>query len=86
MNVSPAVNGLTAMHDAIHRALTSPPAELEGHLAQITWMIAHGARLDIPDNIGQTQHQLAEAAQNDAAFPPENVKAVLAAVNAVATP
>src|SRR5258708_1990702 len=80
MNVSPAVNGLTAMHDAIHRALTSPPAELEGHLAQITWMVEHGARLDIPDNIGQTQFQLAESAQHDSAFPTENVKAVLAAI------
>jgi ankyrin repeat protein len=74
MNVSPAVNGLTAMHDAIHRALTSPPAELDGHLAQIAWMIEHGASLDIPDHTGQTQYQLAESAQNDSAFPSENVE------------
>ncbi len=80
MNVSPAVNGLTAMHDAIHRALTSPPSELRGHIAQITWMIRHGARLDIPDNVGQTQSQLAESARIDPAFPPENVNAVLAAI------
>ncbi len=81
MNVSPAVNGLTAMHDAVHRALTSPPAELEGHVAQIVWMIQHGARLDVPDNTGQTQLQLAEAAQSDSAFPAENVQAVLNAVH-----
>jgi hypothetical protein len=82
MNTSPAVNGLTAMHDAIHRALTSPPAELDGHLAQIMWMIERGARLDMPDNIGQTQRQLVESAQNDPAFPKENVQAVLDAVRA----
>ena len=82
MNTSPAVNGLTAMHDAIHRALTSPPAELEGHVTQITWMIKHGARLDIPDNVGQTQGQLAETALKDTAFPRENVEAVLEAIDA----
>jgi len=76
MNVRPAVNGLTAMHDAVHRALTSPPAELAGHLAQIAWMLQHGASLDIPDNTGQTQRQLAEAAQGDAGFPADNVRAV----------
>ena len=82
MNVSPAVNGLTAMHDAIHRALTSPSAELDGHLAQITWMIRHGARLDLPDNTGQTQRDLVAAALDDPAFPAENVAAVAAAVKA----
>jgi len=76
MNVSPAVNGLTAMHDAIHRALTSPPAELDGHLAQIAWMVDRGARLDLPDNTGQTQRQLAESALSDAAFPRENAERV----------
>jgi ankyrin repeat protein len=82
MNVSPAVNGLTAMHDAIHRALTSPPAELDGHVAQITWMIQRGARLDLPDNTGQTQSDLVAAALDDPAFPAENVAAVAAAVAA----
>lgn len=82
MNVKPAVNGLTAMHDAVHRALTSPPAELAGHVAQITWMIEHGARLDIPEHTGHTPRMLAEAAQGDAAFPAENVRAVLAAIEA----
>lgn len=80
MNTSPAVNGLTAMHDAIHRALTSPAAELGDHLAQITWMIEHGARLDVPDNTGQTQGQLATSALNDPAFPRGNVQAVLSAI------
>jgi ankyrin repeat protein len=81
MNTSPPVNGLTAMHDAIHRALTSPAAQREGLLAQIMWMIEHGARLDIPDNTGQTQRQLAESAQDDPAFPKENTRAVLAAID-----
>lgn len=80
MNVQPAVNGLTAMHDAVHRALTSPPAELDGHLAQITWMVEHGASLDLPNHTGQTPRQIAEAAQGDAGFPQENVRAVLAAL------
>jgi hypothetical protein len=44
-------------------------------------MIAHGARLDLEDNTGQTQRQLAEAAVHDPAFPRENVEAVLAAIN-----
>jgi hypothetical protein len=81
MNVSPAVNGLTAMHDAIHRALTSPDAELQGHLDQIRWMVRRGASLDIPDNTGQTQRQLVAAAQHDPAFQPATVAAVAAAVN-----
>lgn len=80
MNVRPAVNGLTAMHDAVHRALTSPPDRLATHLAQIEWMIARGARLDIADNTGQTQRQLAESALGDPAFPQENVRAVLHAL------
>jgi hypothetical protein len=80
MNVSPAVNGLTAMHDAVHRALTSPDAELAGHLDQIRWMIRRGASLDIPDNTGQTQRQLLDAAQHDPAFKPAIVAAVAAAV------
>ena len=80
MNTRPAVNGLTAMHDAIHRGLTSPPAELESHVRQIAWMIERGASVDIPDNTGQTQRQLAEAAEGDAGFPPKNVRAVLDSV------
>jgi len=86
MDVRPAVNGLTAMHDAVHRALTSPQAELAGHLAQIAWMIERGASLDIPDNTGQTQRQLAEAAQGDAGFPQENVRAVLTVLTAGRVP
>lgn len=81
MNTSPAVNGLTAMHDAIHRALTSPPDRLEGHLAQIRWMLARGARLDMPDHTGQTQRALAQSARQDPnTFPPANVDAVLSAI------
>jgi hypothetical protein len=81
MNHRPAVNGLTAMHDAIHRALTAPAAQLAEHLAQISWMIARGAQLDIADNVGQTQRQLAASAVDDPAFQRENSEAVLAALN-----
>ncbi|MEO1002896.1 MAG: hypothetical protein AAFX65_07285 [Cyanobacteria bacterium J06638_7] len=75
MNVSPTVNGLTALHDAIHRALTAEPSNLDQRLEQARWMMERGARSDIPDHTGQTQRQLAlEAA--DAGFPPANVDAV----------
>jgi hypothetical protein len=78
MNTTPAVNGLTAMHDAVHRALTSPAQDLDNHIRQIRWMVEHGARTDIPDHTGQTQRQLALDAQSDPeTFPPGNVQAVL---------
>lgn len=76
MNVSPPINGLTAMHDAIHRGLTSPPEQLTHHLDQIEWMLARGARIDIPDNTGQTQDALARAAADDPAFDAATVGAV----------
>jgi prenyltransferase beta subunit/predicted ester cyclase len=76
MNTSPAVNGLTALHDAVHRAMTSPLEDLQGHLDQISWMLTRGARDDIPDHTGQTQRQLAIDALGDDAFPQENVNAV----------
>ena len=80
MNVSPPINGLTAMHDAVHRALTSPADELDRHLEQIRWMIAHGARIDIPNNSGLTQRALALEAVGDAAFDAGTVHAVLQAM------
>lgn len=81
MNTSPAINGLTAMHDAVHRALSSPTDELHHHLEQIEWMLEHGARLDIEDNTGQTQDELARAAQSDPAFDPQTVTAVNAVLD-----
>lgn len=77
MNASPAANGLTAMHDAVHRAMSSPPEVLQRHLDQIAWMRDHGARIDIPDHTGQTQEALALSGLSDDAFPRENVLAVL---------
>ncbi|RCS42044.1 hypothetical protein DTL42_19635 [Bremerella cremea] len=76
MNTSPAVNGLTAMHDAVHRALTAPAPDLQPHLNKIRWMLQRGARIDIPDHTGQTQKQLAIEAHGDPAFSEGNVRAV----------
>ncbi|MCK8058464.1 MULTISPECIES: ankyrin repeat domain-containing protein [unclassified Fusibacter] len=84
LNISPAVNGLTAMHDAIHRALTSPLSQLDGHIRQIEWMIGQGARLDIADHTGQTQYQLADSARTDSGFPNVNASAVWQVISATA--
>jgi hypothetical protein len=79
MNTKPAVNGLTALHDSVHRALTAPPDKLPVHLDQIKWMIAHGARYDIEDHTGQTQEQLARSALDDPNFQ-KNAHATLQAL------
>ncbi|RVE91071.1 ankyrin repeat domain-containing protein [Sinorhizobium meliloti] len=59
MNVRPAVNGQTALHDTVHRALTAPPDVLSGLLRQIHWMVAHGALSDIEDHTGKTPEEMA---------------------------
>ncbi|MDQ3946602.1 MAG: ankyrin repeat domain-containing protein, partial [Actinomycetota bacterium] len=68
LNERPAVNGLTALHDSVHRALTASPDSLDSHLEQIRWAVRHGARFDIEDHTGQTQEGLARAALNDPIF------------------
>lgn len=80
MNKPPAINGLTAMHDAVHRALTSPTDELHVHTDQIRWMIEHGASIDIENHAGLTQRELALRARSDAAFDAATVTQVLAAM------
>lgn len=80
MNAKPAVNGLTALHDSVHRALTAPPEKLPVHIEQIRWMITRGARTNIEDHTGQTQEGLARAALEDPNFKKENVVATLEAL------
>ena len=60
LNEIPAVNGLTALHDAVLRASTVPDNRLPGYLEQIRWEVASGARSDIEDFSGRTQHKYAE--------------------------
>lgn len=79
MNARPAVNGLTALHDSVHRALDAPPSALPQRLEQIRWMVKHGARYDIEDHTGETQEGLAREALKDANRQ-ENASAVLAAL------
>jgi ankyrin repeat protein len=86
MNKSPAVNGLTAMHDAVHRALTASQETLHRHIDQIRWMIEKGSRTDIPDHCGQTQLELAGAASHDNIFNKENVNRVRVALELSASP
>ncbi len=60
LNEIPVVNGLTALHDAVLRASTVPDDRLPGYLEQIRWEVASGARSDIEDFSGRTQHKYAE--------------------------
>lgn len=53
LNERPAVNGLTALHDAVLRAGTANDARLPRYLQQIRWEVAQGARFDIPDFPGE---------------------------------
>lgn len=60
-NERPAVNGLTALHDAVLRAGTAEASHLPRYLQQLRWEVACGARSDIEDFAGRTQTQYAEA-------------------------
>ncbi len=68
MNEKPAVNGQTALHDAVHRALTADPQTFPGYLELIRWAIKHGARCDIEDHTGRTQEEMARAGCDDPNF------------------
>jgi catechol 2,3-dioxygenase-like lactoylglutathione lyase family enzyme len=76
LNEIPAVNGLTALHDAVLRAGTAPAERLPRYLDQIRWEVASGARSDIEDFSGRTQHQYAEEIAA-----PERREAVLAVLD-----
>ena len=59
LNLQPSVNGLTALHDAVLRASTAGPQQLERYLSQIRWFTNIGARSDIEDFAGRTQASIA---------------------------
>jgi hypothetical protein len=65
MNEKPAVNGQTALHDSVHRALTAPPDVLPRMLEQISWMVARGANTAVEDHAGKTPATMARAGLND---------------------
>jgi ankyrin repeat protein len=64
INEWPLVNGLTAMHDTVLRAMMADPARFDGYLNQARWFVANGGRADIEDFSGQTQRALAETARD----------------------
>ncbi len=66
LNEIPVVNGLTALHDAVLRASTVPDDRLSTYLEQIRWEVGSGARSDIEDFSGRTQHKYAEDIANPA--------------------
>ena len=78
LNERPAVNGLTALHDAVLRAGTANDARLPRYLKQIRWEVAHGARSDIEDFSGRTQRQYAQSLVD-----PDRRKMVLEALEPV---
>jgi len=82
LNEIPAVNGLTALHDAVLRAGTASSERLPRYLEQIRWEVGSGARSDIEDFSGRTQRQYAEEIAD-----PDRREAVLAALDsAIPTP
>lgn len=66
INEWPLVNGLTAMHDTVLRAMMADQDRFEGYLDQARWFVAHGGRSDIEDFSGQTQRELADTAADPA--------------------
>jgi hypothetical protein len=77
LNEKPLVNGFTALHDSVLRALSARGQRLDDYLAQIWWLVRHGARYSIEDHTGRTQEAIARAALDDPAFG-ENARKVLA--------
>ena len=78
LNEIPVVNGLTALHDAVLRASTASAERLPRYLDQIRWEVASGARSDIEDFSGRTQHKYAEDIGD-----PARRQVVLAALDSV---
>lgn len=77
MNLSPAVNGLTALHDAVHRALTVPQEDLSQRLEQLRYMVSRGADPNLPDHTGMTQLDLARSGFLDPAISDQRVETIL---------
>lgn len=65
MNVRPAVNGLTALHDTVHRSLTADEKRFPIYREQLIFMLECGARSDLADHTGQTQRDIATSALGD---------------------
>jgi len=80
LNEKPLVNGFTALHDSVLRALSAQGQSLEEYLRQIEWLIQHGARYNIEDHSGLTQETIARSALDDPDFR-ENAQRVLAAIH-----
>jgi hypothetical protein len=79
LNEKPAVNGFTALHDSVLRALSAQGDLLDQYLVQIRWEVSHGASYDIEDHTGRTQEGIARAALEDPDFS-ENARKVLTAL------
>ncbi len=60
INMVPAVNGLTAMHDTVLRSTMADEDRIHGYLAQAAFFVASGGRIDLEDFAGITQRHLAD--------------------------
>ena len=68
LNEKPLVNGFTALHDSVLRALSAQGDRLEQYLSQIGWLVQHGAEYNIEDHSGWTQEAIVRAALDDPDF------------------
>ncbi len=68
LNDKPPVNGQTALHDSVHRALTASGRSLKSHLDQIRWEISKGADYNIKDHTGVSPKELSIIALKDMVF------------------
>ena len=64
INMVPAANGLTAMHDTVLRATMAGEDRVHGYLAQAAFFVSRGGRVDLEDFAGVTQRQLADREQD----------------------
>lgn len=80
LNEKPLVNGFTALHDSVLRALSAQEQQLDDYLKQIRWLIKHGARTDIEDHTGRTQEEIARSALSDPDFR-DNARKVMRALS-----
>jgi hypothetical protein len=66
INLIPAVNGLTAMHDTVLRATMAGEDRIDGYLRQAAFFVSRGGRVDLEDFAGVTQRRLADREQDPA--------------------
>jgi hypothetical protein len=84
LNEKPLVNGFTALHDSVLRALSARGHLLDQYLAQIKWLVGHGADYNIEDHSGRTQKTIALEALQDSSFR-DNASKILNALASAAT-